>query len=374
LTRCFVVGPIGDRLAPLGSPGRERYEEALEVFEKVILPACISNDLDPVRADQIAVSGEITQQIFRHLYEDEVVVADVSGGNANVMYELGLRHTRDLLTVQIGEYGQLPFDITAVRTIQFSRSERGLIDARNELTRALAVGLAEGSDPVTATRIWNQEPIPAARELMLEVDESEADGEAVGEQELDEDGFMDHMARTETALPQLQEAVSDLTEVLTLMGSDAQDIGVEINVLNQSAAPASARLTLLARYGKGLQERADEFERRRARYTNLLEDIDSSVSGLFEFIETHPDSLEQEGVRKFLESIGDLARSSREAMGQLNGFAGMLNDLGSLSRSLRRPGRQLANSVQAIARATSVMDAWEAAAARIRARGAAGAA
>ena len=68
-----------------------------------------------------------------------------------MMYELGLRHTRDLLTIQIGEYGQLPFDLKAVRTLAFSRSERGLIDARKLLSRALAVGLAEGGDPVTAT-------------------------------------------------------------------------------------------------------------------------------------------------------------------------------------------------------------------------------
>jgi antitoxin component of RelBE/YafQ-DinJ toxin-antitoxin module len=151
---CFVIGPIGDRHAPLGSRERETYEEALAVLEKVIVPACRAVGLEPIRADQIAAPGEITDQVFRHLRDDDVVIADVSGANANVMYELGLRHSINKLTIQIGEYGQLPFDLRNIRTIQFSRSNVGLIDARKELQHALEVGLVEGNDPVAATRIW----------------------------------------------------------------------------------------------------------------------------------------------------------------------------------------------------------------------------
>src|SRR5437899_1697100 len=107
--KCFVIGPIGDRNAPPGSPDRQRYEDALEVFESVIRPACEMLGLDPVRADKIATPGEITEQVCRHLRDDDVVVADVTDANPNVMYELGLRHTRDLLTIQIGEEARLPF-------------------------------------------------------------------------------------------------------------------------------------------------------------------------------------------------------------------------------------------------------------------------
>lgn len=41
----------------------------------------------------IAEPGEITEQVFQRLRDDDLVIADVRGGNANVMYELGLRHT-----------------------------------------------------------------------------------------------------------------------------------------------------------------------------------------------------------------------------------------------------------------------------------------
>ncbi len=90
---CFLIGPIGDRLAPFGSSERQRYEQAIQVWDYVIEPACAEVGLSPVRADQIAEPGEITEQVFIHLRDDDVLIADVTDGNPNVMYELGLRHT-----------------------------------------------------------------------------------------------------------------------------------------------------------------------------------------------------------------------------------------------------------------------------------------
>jgi hypothetical protein len=59
--RCFVIGPIGSRLAEAGSPARVSYEEALQVLEEVVLPACTKVGLEAVRADGLSRAGEITE-------------------------------------------------------------------------------------------------------------------------------------------------------------------------------------------------------------------------------------------------------------------------------------------------------------------------
>ena len=64
LLKVFVVGPIGDRDDPHGSPRRVIFEEAIQVLEQVIEPACIALGLDVIRADQISRTGEIPEQIF----------------------------------------------------------------------------------------------------------------------------------------------------------------------------------------------------------------------------------------------------------------------------------------------------------------------
>ena len=88
---CFVVSPIGSKLEPLGSPGRSRYEESIMMWAEVIEPACKAFGMKPVRSDRIAQSGEIPDQIFTYLGDADVVIADLSHANPNVMYELGLR-------------------------------------------------------------------------------------------------------------------------------------------------------------------------------------------------------------------------------------------------------------------------------------------
>jgi len=48
---CFVICPIGDQDAEIGSPSREVFELSTEVFEEIILPA--AKPLDSNQFEQI---------------------------------------------------------------------------------------------------------------------------------------------------------------------------------------------------------------------------------------------------------------------------------------------------------------------------------
>lgn len=62
---CFVIAPIGDRNAEIGTDARAVYEEGVQLWEQVIEPACRQVGLRAIRADRIARGGEIPEQIFR---------------------------------------------------------------------------------------------------------------------------------------------------------------------------------------------------------------------------------------------------------------------------------------------------------------------
>ncbi len=366
MTRCFVIGPIGNKFAPPGSPGREHYEDALQVFEYVILPACKKHGIDPVRADGIAKSGEITDQIFRHLAEDEVVIADVSGGNPNVMYELGLRHTTGLLTIQIGEYGQLPFDVTAVRTIQFSRSERGLIDARKALEEALEVGLAEGGDPVTATKAFARREMAVVDQVLSADELGQASGkDAISTDDLDAEGFVEQMSSLEEVFPGMTDRVETIGAILERLGADAQDMSGQFDLLNAGGAPMAARLAAIKTFGGRIQPHADALTETTTAFSEDMSKIDSSVRGVLEYIEEH-DARDTDDVKEFLDGLIAMAGSAREGMEGLNAFSGIVRGLGKISKTLRRPGKQMAAALDAMASAVAVMDDWEAKALRLR--------
>lgn len=64
---CFIICPIGDKDADIGSPERDIWENSIEIFEEIVVPACNAFGIVPLRADQIAETGEIPEQVCRHL-------------------------------------------------------------------------------------------------------------------------------------------------------------------------------------------------------------------------------------------------------------------------------------------------------------------
>lgn len=362
--RCFVVGPIGNRFDPIGTPGREIYEEALEVLDKVIVPACQAFGIDPVRADQIAVSGAITEQVLRHIFEDEVVIADVSGGNPNVMYELGLRHTRPYLTIVIGEYGQLPFDISDVRAIQFSRSERGLIDARKQLEQMLRAGLEGDPELVPATRIWSEGLVEVDHAAVDSLPEAAQEDEAV---ELhDEKGFLERIASIESLFPEISESTEEIGEVLTELGTFAEGSSAELNTAVAVGADAKTRLNIIGRFAHGLQPFADRLDAAVGPFEDRMGSIDVEIRGILTILLEVPSLDSGAQTDEFLDSIGALARSVRDAMNNLSGFGTQVKQLGSVSSVLRGPSRQLGSAVERLVGTANLADEWESLAFRVR--------
>ena len=114
---CFLLCPIGRD----GSPERRRADNLLEY---VVKPAVQGYHV--VRADDIDNTGRVTSQIIEHVRDAAIVVADLTGSNENVMYELVLRHVAAKPVVLLRAIGQqLPFDISQDRAIDLDMKDLG---------------------------------------------------------------------------------------------------------------------------------------------------------------------------------------------------------------------------------------------------------
>jgi len=108
---CFVIAPIGEE----GSEIRRRSDQ---VLNHIIAPAAKECSYETMRADKISEPGMITSQVIQRLLEDTLVVADLTGRNPNVFYELAIRHAVRKPVVQIIQVGEpIPFDVSQSRTI-----------------------------------------------------------------------------------------------------------------------------------------------------------------------------------------------------------------------------------------------------------------
>lgn len=114
---CFFITPIGDE-------GTEVRKHADMLLKHLLEPTFSELGLRVVRSDAIDRSGLITQQIFEHVARAGMCVADLSYGNANAFYELGIRHMCQLPTIQIIRKGdKIPFDVSQGRTIVIDTSD-----------------------------------------------------------------------------------------------------------------------------------------------------------------------------------------------------------------------------------------------------------
>lgn len=114
---CFAVTPIGDE----GSEIRLRSDQ---VLMHIIEPVMGDLGYETVRADRISQPGMITNQVIEHLIDDELVVADLTGSNPNVFYELAIRHATRKPIVTIIEAGErIPFDVNQSRTIHVNHHD-----------------------------------------------------------------------------------------------------------------------------------------------------------------------------------------------------------------------------------------------------------
>lgn len=110
-TTCFYITPIGH------SDSDTRKHSNL-FLESIVEPAIKTVGLTVIRADQIDKPGLITRQVMEYIFRSRLVIADLSFNNANVFYELALRHVARLPVVQIIRHGDpIPFDVNQMRTI-----------------------------------------------------------------------------------------------------------------------------------------------------------------------------------------------------------------------------------------------------------------
>lgn len=110
---CFIVSPIGDENSDIRKRADDLYDFILE-------PVCRECGFECTRADRIQESGIITSDIIKLLRESDLVIADMTGHNPNVFYEMGFRYALDKPVIQmIDKKGNIPFDLGAIRTIKY---------------------------------------------------------------------------------------------------------------------------------------------------------------------------------------------------------------------------------------------------------------
>lgn len=144
---CFVISPIGDK----GSDVRKHADMVLNSIIRPALP-----DYQVHRADELGDSAMITDKMIEAILESDLAIADLTGENPNVFYEVGLRHMAEKPIIHLSSTTNLPFDNACVSTIFFDPKDwyshqSAIADIKQRVEKLSEKGY-KVSNPVTQAR------------------------------------------------------------------------------------------------------------------------------------------------------------------------------------------------------------------------------
>lgn len=172
---CFVVMPFGTK--PDGQGGSVDFDA---VYGGLIAPAVEAAGMQPLRADQELVGGIIHKPMFERLILADYAVADVTTANANVFYELGVRHAvRPYSTVLIGaDVSRTPFDLAPDRVRPYALDASGRPADADRDRETLTGALRHSREATTDSPVFqliDDLPTPAIDRLKTDVFREQAE-------------------------------------------------------------------------------------------------------------------------------------------------------------------------------------------------------
>jgi O-acetyl-ADP-ribose deacetylase (regulator of RNase III) len=137
---CFVIMPFGEKKDLDG-----KSINFDKIYKDFIKGAVSELGIKCVRCDEIAETGWIHSKMFKHIFDADVAVVDITSLNPNVFYELGIRHALNKhVTVLIRRAGTpTPFNIQGFQMMEYNpENEESIASGKQKICEFIKNGLA----------------------------------------------------------------------------------------------------------------------------------------------------------------------------------------------------------------------------------------
>lgn len=296
--KAFVIMPFG-----------EGFDEIYGLF---IAGALAEAGYEVFRADDIRSHQNILKDILSGLSESTLIIADLTGSNPNVYYELGLAHALRkrviLLTQQVDE---LPFDLRSYRVIPYSTHFAEVAKAKSQLVtvarEALDDRVAFGS-PVTdfMPRLESAPILPERRDMVTKATEGEP-------------GVLDHLVDMEEGFTKLGVIVVSVSNEMGPITEASMTTVEQLAALAQANSPARERRAVVMALAAKLSNFAKSLSRHNDEYADTLGATRSSLEALIraQGASTEDEKRQFQMLLSQLDQSETATRGNRAALGQV---------------------------------------------------------
>lgn len=261
--KVFVIMPFEDKF--------------LEVYEMLKLK--FNENYDFNNAGEEGNQQNILKDIIQPIYETDIILADLTGLNPNVLYELGIAHTFNKKTIIItqDELSSLPFDLKQYRAMNYSthflKFEELIKYLENNFDGA-RTGTTVFSNPVkdflSTEGIKDIEWFNKNNVIDIDID--------------GEKGFLDFLAEIENDTEDLTKEIEDMTADLTKLTDGISKSSIKIEEVN--AIGGSGNTSFIRKEAKKVGKFVENFglklQTHNSLFSSLWDKIESNINGLLE--------------------------------------------------------------------------------------------
>jgi hypothetical protein len=344
--RAFVIMPFGADFDP--------------VWEDLIKPPLANAGFAVSRADSLLNQRNILADVVAGIAEADLIVADVTGLNPNVMYELGLAHGLGKRTVMITQdINELPFDLRPYRaneyTVNFRHAQK-LAGLLADVGRAVAEGTADFSNPVQdyapdklaaeAQVSAAPRPQPGAHRETGQHSTAALDDEPAEEHPAIQLGFLDGLQALQIGAEKVNDVSVRIGQQTTQIGNTFTGASAKIDKIRKNlGSNRSLQPTLIVArdLAKDLDDYADAMTSLNEELRGAMAEAVSGANAVARYRE-HPDT-DTNALRGEYESVAELVRTIGQSYESTASFAEQMTSLPQIEGQLNAAASRAAATV-----------------------------
>ena len=327
-------------------------DEFSDVYEYLIVTGLQDAGYTVKRADDIKSQSNIIGDIIENIIKSDLIVADLTGANPNVYYELGIAHALNKKVILITqEIDELPFDLRSYRVVSYSTHFAKMNQAKDELCE-----IASGAFNETLPFGNPVNDFGKINSILAETKKSINSSELIDHTE--DMGLFDYRVMLEDGFEELGCIITDVSEKLT--NEITPQILESTEKLNSREFNTKQQRNIIRELANHIQEYGTFLKPKNEKYRRLLKNIETSLenmlSGEFEI----EDKEAEQGLQDFLLVLSEVEASAFEGR---QGFTSLIDTMESLPkieknfhRSKKFMSTELQSFVDNIDQTISVME------------------
>jgi hypothetical protein len=324
-------------------------DEFFEVFE--MLKRQFGNEFEFSNAGEEGNQQNILKDIIQPIYEADIIIADLTGLNPNVLYELGLAHSFNKKTIVITKdsLSMLPFDLKQYRAKDYTTHFLKFAELIEYLQKNL-MGAVTGdiiySNPVKDFLVLNKidsENWFVDDKIKIDIDDSEK-------------GFLDFLAEIETDTNTLTDSTKGIVSEVYLMKVAFETSTKEVDRVKRTGGNTTTSFVRkeAKKIATSISKFSDILRNHNIRFLELWNRIEKNILGLLEnkYINNEEN---KEGLVLYLKGLKSTQYNAYKSQESIQGFKDSVSSSLGIERTLNQAVRILDSDLETLITVTSQM-------------------